>query len=410
MIYRIINLKNITMEKNTFTVSQIVKIINEDLNLKYKDIKILGEISTFKPWRSGFSYFDIKDNSAILSAILVQNHHNQIKFKITDGLKIIANGNLSIYSPKSKLQLFVKSIEPIGIGESSLSLQRLKEKLEIEGLFSSTLKKTIPYIPSTIGIVTSPQSAVFQDLLFILHQRMPCLNIIFAPSRVQGENSEQEISNAIKLLDSKNCCDLIIIARGGGAYEDLQSFNQEIVARTIFNCTTPIISSIGHENDYCIADFVADIRCSTPSHAAQIATPIQNEVISKLHVLKLNLKKEIDKKIYYQKSHISNLFSRLISPTTKIQNQIQQMKIFYTKLNHILFNILQQHKQHVTLLKEKLNILSPLNILNRGYSVVYKSNKIISNIADLNKDDKLLIRILNGFLEVRVEKKWNLNQ
>ncbi|QQG34928.1 MAG: exodeoxyribonuclease VII large subunit [Deltaproteobacteria bacterium] len=397
------------MFKNIFSVNESIKAVNKDLDTKYSNMKILGEISMFKPWRSGHAYFDLKDNESILPAVLLKKNYDSINFKIADGLKVIACGNIVIYTPKSKLQLLVSSIEPLGIGSLSLQFQRLKEKLSSEGLFDMAFKKKLPYCPNCIGIVTSPQSAALQDLLLILHQRMPCLNILIAPSKVQGENSEVEISNAIWRLDNTKTCDIIILARGGGSHEDLESFNKESIARTIFNCKTPIISSIGHENDYCIADLVADVRCATPSHAAQIATPIKSEIITKINIIKINLRKILESQIRSKELHLSNLLTHLVSPQEALNKKIYSLKKNLIQLNNKLTFAFQNTKSRLSILREKLNMLSPLQVLSRGYAILHKSNKIVFSIADINTNDILKVRILDGFLEIKVNKKWNLN-
>ena len=254
------------MSQNALTVSQLISLVRQDVENKYRSVTIVGEISSFKPWRSGHWYFDLKDEQALVPAVMFKGFCEKVKFEVKEGLQVLIKGRVSVYAPQSRIQLIVESMEPVGAGALALAFEQLKEKLQKEGLFDPKHKKPLPFFPKTLGLVTSPQGAALQDMLRILNQRMPGLNILLSPARVQGQGSAAELAQALKLLEAQKICDVIIIGRGGGALEDLWAFNEEVLARAIYECQAPIISAVGHETDFSIADFVADLRCATPTH------------------------------------------------------------------------------------------------------------------------------------------------
>ena len=263
------NLENDTFINNSIMkVSALVSLIKSDIENKHTNVKVIGEISSFKQWRSGHGYFDIKDESALIPAVIFKGYLDKINFPLKDGLEVILSGRINVYAAQSRLQMIVERIEPIGEGALNLAFLALKEKLSIEGLFLENHKKILKNFMTKVGIVTSLNGAALRDMIKIITSRNPKISILLASVKVQGQGAALEIAQGIKLLDNYYC-DAIIVGRGGGSLEDLWAFNEEIVARTIFAAKTPIISAVGHETDYSISDMVADVRAATPTHAAQ---------------------------------------------------------------------------------------------------------------------------------------------
>ncbi len=412
--------------ENTLTVSQLIGYINQDLDLKYRKILLIGEISSFKSWRSGHWYFDLKDQQALISGVMFKNSCNKLQVKPSDGLRVLVTGKLNIYATQSKIQVIVEKIEFIGAGDLALAFNKLKSKLEKEGLFQEIHKKKLPFLPERIGLVTSPQGSVLQDMVRILNTQMPGINVILAPVRVQGFGSANEIASAITQLDEGNHCDVIIIGRGGGSIDDLWAFNDEIVARAIFSCTTPVISAIGHETDFTIADLVADIRCATPTHAAQIAVPNKIDLLEKCILIKIHFNKLMNLIISKNQFKLANVSKKLISPKLRLCQFGQNLEFLTQKLKNIMLNYLRKLKDKLILINHKLNrifnetfykvreryfiliaklkSLSPLNVLTRGYGVIYFNEKPISTIKSLSVGNNLNLRLIDGKIDVRIKK------
>jgi exodeoxyribonuclease VII large subunit len=446
-------------------VSQLIALLKADVEEKHKFVSVLGEISSFKEWRSGHCYFDIKDEKALIPAVMFRPHFKKLSFEVLDGLQVIASGRISIYAANSRLQMIVERIEPIGHGALALAFEQLKERLRSEGLFEQKHKKSIKFLNPCVGIVTSSHGAVLRDMVRILKNRMPFLNILFSPVRVQGTTAGKEIKTAIELLDSMDACDVIIVGRGGGAIEDLWAFNEEIVARAIFAAKTPIISAVGHETDTTISDFVADLRAATPTHAATLVAPlmtdIENELSSALASLKLkqeaNLKKYLlgivrEKKrikdprvlLFRHWQRLDETSNQLIETFNKIyrnkkqsflekKNKIQQLApycqlrlkkdaLFDAKIKLAdsnpgitIKNKKQALRQDLKTLSSHINAkltasrfefeqslirleaLSPLKILSRGYSLVQSKNgQILSRLSQFTVNECIKIRVDDG--------------
>lgn len=393
------------MFENAVTVSQLVSLVRQDLETKYRSVTIVGEISSFKPWRSGHWYFDLKDEQAIVPAVMFKGFCERVKFEVKEGLQVLIKGRVSVYAPQSKIQIIAESMEPIGAGALALAFEQLKAKLEKEGLFDPAHKKPLPFFPKVLGLVTSPQGAALQDMLRILNQRMPGLSILLSPARVQGQGSAAELAQALQLLDSQNICDLMIIGRGGGSLEDLWAFNEEILARAIYACKTPIISAVGHETDFSIADFVADLRCATPTHAAQMAVPDKKELLERLAQTQNRLQKLV--KVYVAKAQLklAQLSKRLISPKTVLLQVMQRLDAQAQRLEKVMFRRFQLARERLGSNAAKLGALSPLKVLARGYGAVFQENKIISQVAQVEVGTFLRLRLSDGNLGVEVKTK-----
>jgi len=395
------------MLRKILRVREVVSFIRDAIeNANLNDIWVEGEISNFKEV-VGISYFDLKDEEALLRCV----HFSPNKENLKNGMKVIVKGDIGIYEKKGYYQLYVKEVKTHGIGELFIKFIELKEKLKKEGLFDEKFKKEIPKIPSKIAIVTSPDGAVLHDMLNIISRRFPT-NILIAPVRVQGEGCEEEIVNAINELNKRKDIDLIILARGGGSWEDLQAFNEEKVARAIFNSHIPIISAVGHETDFTIADFVADKRASTPSAAAEMAVPNREEIISLLHVFEKRLVKVVEEKI--------NLYGRIIEGVMKrktflhadelILGKIEDLEYKIERMEELSKRYIENMKNTINIRFEILNAMSPYNILNRGYSICFKKgNKVVSSVDDIYIGEELRIVVKDGDAKCIAKEKKKLD-
>lgn len=391
--------------ENALTVSQLVSLVRQDLETKYRSVTIVGEISSFKPWRSGHWYFDLKDESALVPAVMFKGFCERVKFDVQEGLQVLIKGRVSVYAPQSKIQIIAESMEPVGAGALALAFEQLKAKLEKEGLFDLAHKKPLPFFPKVLGLVTSPQGAVLQDMLRILNHRMPGLEILLSPARVQGQGSAAELAQALKLLEAQKICDVIIIGRGGGSLEDLWAFNEEVLARAIYECKTPIISAVGHETDFTIADFVADLRCATPTHAAQTVVPDKKELLDKLAQTENKLHKFAKAHIAKAQLLLAKLSKRLLSPKAMLLQVMQRLDMQAQRLEKIMLKRLQQAQQRLGANAAKLGALSPLKVLARGYGAVFQDDKIISQVAQVQIGAFLKLRLSDGNLGVEVKTK-----
>ena len=308
-------MEDIQREQLVFTVSELTKLIKVTLEDNFYNIRIKGEISGLKTNYSSGYYFDIKDEFAKLKCIIFKSDLRKIRCELKEGMSVTVYGRLNLYEPRGEYSFIVSEIEPFGYGELYVMFERLKEKLKKEGLFDESRKRTIPFLPERIGIVTSRNGAVLHDMVKIITSRFENVSIIFANASVQGLNAAAEIAGAIELLNkysnSERKIDVIIVGRGGGSIEDLWAFNEEITARAIYNSKIPIISAVGHETDFTIADFVADRRASTPSNAAEMAVPVKSELIRQLKSLTVRLKSAAVKAISNKKNSLSRLIQNI---------------------------------------------------------------------------------------------------
>jgi exodeoxyribonuclease VII large subunit len=433
------------------TVSELTREIKDILEDKFPDVWIEGEVSNLRIPPSGHIYFTLKDDFSQIRAVLFKMQARTLRFLPEDGLHIICRGRVSLYEKRGDYQLILESIEPKGIGALQLALLQLKERLEKEGLFDPDHKKPIPMIPQKIGIVTSPTGAVIQDMLHILERRFENLHILLYPVRVQGEGASSEISEAVKYFNQWTEVDVIIIGRGGGSLEDLWAFNEEVLARAIYHSKIPIISAVGHETDYTIADFVADLRAPTPSAAAELVVRDKREIKNILRYLEGRLEsemlqilegyrtqlshlrkifKEPGKKMEEYFLRVDDLVNRLrlltswtlkrkgekclhLSENLLLRNPMQRVK------NLRLFNLearrrlgqnikysIEIQKQRVKGILGKLDSLSPLSILQRGYSITRKlpSLQILRDAVHVKEGDKVEVKLYQGTLLCGVEK------
>jgi len=391
------------MMEGILSVSEITGLIKQTLEENFSEVNVVGEISNFKAHVSGHWYFTLKDANAQVSCTMWRGINNYVFFSPQDGMKVIITGKITVYPPRGSYQIDVRSMKPAGVGELQAAFEKLKRKLSAEGLFDEQYKKPIPKFPQKIGIVTAIDGAAFQDMKSIASRRYPLVELVIASSKVQGDGAAGEIADSIKLLNKQNDIDLIIVGRGGGSLEDLWAFNEEIVARTIFESKIPIISAVGHEIDFTISDFVADLRAATPSAAMELATPSKDELFAfigefsdyfpeKMLEIVSNYSDEIDQAI-------SSYGFRV--PLDIVKNKIQLLdNLSYRFQNNIDIKLSDQ-KKGLELLESKIDSFNIDNVLKRGFSIIKQNDRYITRKKNLDKDKSLDIKFYDG--EVRIK-------
>ena len=383
-----------------FTVSQITRKIRASLEHNFSNISILGEISNVRTPGSGHVYLTLKDKSSQLQAVVFRNIANKIKFELKDGMEVISFGSVTVYEPRGQYQLIINKIEPKGIGALQLAFQQLKEKLEKEGLFDQAHKKPIPFIPQKIGIVTSPTGAAIKDILNIIDRRFANVEILLYPVKVQGEGAAQEIAEAITELNALTDIDVIIAGRGGGSLEDLWAFNEEVVARSIYNSRIPVISAVGHEVDITIADLVADKRALTPSEAGELVVPRKDLLLDMLEKLNTRLLQSLTGKLRLSKERLVRVANSYVmrQPFDRLRRWQQRLDEFAQRLNINITHALNTEREKLSGIAGKLESLSPLNVLKRGYTITTRleDNKSLREAKGLNKGDKIKTNFSKG--------------
>lgn len=395
--------------RKIYKVSEINKIAKNLLEEEFPEIWLEGEISNFTLHSSGHLYFSLKDEDAQINAIMYKWQAGQLEFVPENGMKVIAQGKISVFVKGGRYQIIVYGLKPIGIGALQQAFEQLKRKLEREGLFDKARKRLIPMLPQKIGIVTSPTGAAIRDILNIIERRFANVHILIHPVRVQGDRAAGEIAEAIAYVNERfPSLDVLIVGRGGGSLEDLWSFNREIVARAIYNSRIPVISAVGHEVDYTIADFVADLRAPTPSAAAELVVTNKIELEKKILLLtskiKLSMKHELDERTSQYRRLVD---SRIFLHPEELYSQFQQEIDYYLeKITSKCAHFLDFQKEKLNSIAGKLNVLSPLNILARGYSIAYKlpENEILKSISQVTMKDKVKVKLHRGEIICTVEE------
>ena len=419
------------MNNNYISVGALTKYIkykiDNDINLQ--NVCIKGEISNFKKHTRGHFYFTIKDEESRISAIMFSSNTRNISFEPKDGMKVLVKGKISVFPQTGNYQIYVNEMSEDGIGNLYALYEELKKKLSLKGYFDDSHKKSIPKIPSKIGIVTAPTGAAIRDILSTIERRFPLCECILFPALVQGIDAKNDIANKIRIADSYNL-DLLIVGRGGGSIEDLWAFNEEIVARAIFACKTPIISAVGHEIDFTISDFVADLRAPTPTGAAEMAVPNKEDVKSLINNYIIRINKIINNKInsdYLLLNKIKDSYI-LKNPMSIYEIKEQMLSNMIEKLNTIILSLINTNNLKLESLKssyifkipckiyekkelkynsvlEKLKVLNPLNTLNRGYSITKINDKVIKSINDVRINDIAKINLNDGIISAKVIEK-----
>ena len=394
-------------ENIAITVSDLNKYIkNKIADDEYlNNILVKGEISNFKNHYTGHMYFTLKDENSLIKCIMFKTYAQKLNFMPKDGMKVIVLGGVSVFERDGVYQIYVKAMQESGLGDLFTKYQELKNKLEKEGLFSQEQKKPIPMMPKVIGVLSSSTGAVIKDIINVSTRRNPNVHIRLLPVPVQGEGAAEKIAYGIEYMNKNNLADVLILARGGGSLEDLWPFNEEIVAHSIYNSKIPIISAVGHETDFTIADFVADLRAPTPSAAAELAVPDIFEIKQKIEVCQNRLKNALLKKVEimklrYEKCMTSSIFKE---PTRKINENYIKLDMYINNLLNLIKTKQEQEKSRYVELVAKLDALSPLKTLTRGYSITLKNGKIIKSIKELEQGDCVDIRLLDGKKQAQIK-------
>ena len=368
------------------------------------NILVKGEISNFKHHYTGHMYFTLKDENSLIKCIMFKSYAQKLNFEPKDGMKVYILGSVSVFERDGVYQIYAKVMEEDGLGDLYTRYQRLKKELEEKGLFDERHKKKIPMMPKVIGVLTSQTGSVIRDIINVSTRRNPNVYIRLLPVPVQGEGAGEKIAKGIEYMNKNELADVLILARGGGSLEDLWPFNEEIVANSIYNSKIPIISAVGHETDFSISDFVADLRAPTPSAAAELAVPDVYEVKQKINTyqnrLKMSLTKKLEiMKVRYEKCMSSSVFK---DPTRKINENYIKIDTYVKQLENLINKVKEKNKNKYIELVSKLDTLSPLKTLTRGYSIVEKDGKSIKSVLELQKDDEISIRLNDGKKQAKI--------
>lgn len=384
------------------SVSQLNRYIkmNFDADENLANIFISGEISNFtNHYRTGHLYFTLKDDSAAVRAVMFNSSAKRLKFMPEDGMKVIARGRVSVYEASGQYQLYVDDMQPDGVGALNLAYEQLKEKLQKEGLFSELHKKPLPPYPEKVGVITSPTGAAVRDIINVLGRRFPYAEIVFCPVLVQGDGAHLQLTDAVNMFNSGRAADVIIIGRGGGSIEDLWEFNDEGLARAVYNSEIPVISAVGHETDFTICDFVADMRAPTPSAAAELAVPDANELQYALSALKNRMFLNVSSGIADRRSRLEYLTSKgaLKSPDEMLSNRSQRLDTAFSKMLSSYENRIGGKKVEFISAATALSKLDPMSVLMRGFAFVSdKNGKNVCSSQALAKGDKINVRFHDG--------------
>ncbi|GAB4365307.1 MAG: exodeoxyribonuclease VII large subunit [Calditrichia bacterium] len=386
------------MDKRIYTVSELTREIKETLETNFPRLWVEGEVSNFKRHSSGHLYFTLKDENAQIKATMWRFRAETLLFRLEDGMHILVEGDLQVYEKGGYYQLIVQSIQPAGVGALQLAFEQLKKKLFAEGLFDEAHKKKIPQYPERIGVVTSPTGAAIRDIISVIHRRAPHVQLIIYPVRVQGEGAAEEIAQAIVDFNVYDQVDLLIVGRGGGSLEDLWPFNEEIVARSIYNSTIPIVSAVGHEVDFSISDFVADLRAPTPSAAAELVVRDREELrgILAYYREKLynstiqNIKKNWETVRSFRKSYA---FRR---PEDIVYQKMQRLDELGRKMQVAVFHRLKLSEEKIRNLQNQIKALSPTEVLKRGYSICYKDHVVVKDVKQIKTLDIVQVKLARG--------------
>ncbi len=413
-----------------YTVSQLNNIIKEyiDINPSLRRVQVIGEISNLKKHYTGHWYLTLKDENSRINAMVFASYASRIKIKVEDGMKVMITGTVSVYPQGGSYQIYIYDIDPVGVGALYMQYEALKKKLNEEGLFDLDKKKSFPKYPTNIGVISAPQGAAVRDVITTIRRRWPLTQITLLSSLVQGASAAPDVLDKLKKADNMGF-DVIIVARGGGSIEDLWCFNDETVARFVYQMNTPIISAIGHETDFTILDFVADARAATPTAAAEIATPNIYEIRSLVDTQKVRMGKGLMTKIDMYKDKIDrikarnwysspellfvnkrlkcdNLMHRLNRSSEKkildLKKIIEQSNL---KLNNGLNNVIKTNKMQFATLVSKLDALSPLKVIQRGYGLIETQEKVVKSIKDVNVNENITIKVSDGKIKANVLSK-----
>lgn len=398
-----------------------------DIDSNLQMVFLKGEISNFKAHTTGHFYFSLKDDKCKINAIMFRSNASKVPFKPVDGMKVLVTGRISLYEAMGSYQIYVDEMTEDGVGNLYVAFEELKKKLSSEGLFDDKFKRPIPKIPKRVGIVTASTGAAIRDIITTIKRRFPICETILFPTLVQGENAKDDIVKNIKKAHEYDL-DVLIVGRGGGSIEDLWPFNEEIVARAIFESKIPIISAVGHEIDFTISDFAADLRAPTPTAAAELAVPNMVDLKNYMGNLIIRLNEAINKKVNYQKLYFDSIKNSFVikNPMIMFENKRQTLDLYLEKLDHVILRSLEVKRDKISNLKgtyvltnpefiykdrevllktfiDKLNLLNPLSVLSRGYSISYLNGTALKSISEVKKMDEVQIKVSDGLIITQVK-------
>lgn len=399
---------------NVYSVTQVNNYLKDlmDRDRNLAAIFVRGEISNYKAYPSGHHYFSLKDEGGAIRCVMFRREADSLRFRPQNGMKVIAFGRVAVFPRDGQYQLYCTQLTADGIGDLHMAFEQLKEKLLKEGLFAQEHKKELPEYPNKILLVTSPAGAAVRDMLRILEARWPLAQVAILPVRVQGAEAPEEIARAIYWANANVEADLIITGRGGGSIEDLWAFNEEIVARAIYESEIPVISAVGHEPDVTISDFVADLRAATPSNAAELAVPDQNDLYARLDQLRARMKNAAERNIRQHRAVLDRFASSraLTSPDNYIQDRRMLLDYNQRRLVNGLNSVLSHSQRRITGLAASLDALSPLKVLGRGYSIAQTNDgTILSSVRQLKPDTRFRLRLSDGEVPCRIEREEEHN-
>jgi exodeoxyribonuclease VII large subunit len=383
-----------------FTVSELTGEISALLGGSFDDIEVEGEISGFKAHGSGHWYFCLKDGDAVLNAAMFRNANVRVRRPPRDGDRVIARGSIDVYPPRGSYSLVVRAMQAAGEGDLARKLEELRARLASEGLFDAARKRGIPRVPRAIGLATSPSGAALHDIVRVVRQRFPAMPIFLAPCRVQGEGAGVDIARAIGLLNQHGRSDVIIVGRGGGSAEDLFCFNEEAVVRAVVASRIPVVSAVGHEVDVSLADLAADVRAATPSHAAELVTPVRDELAALIDSLSHRLRLAMKRRVAHQRDRVSRI--RLLHPRQRVERGRMRLDELDERLREAALRGLLLRRARLASAARHLEVLSPLSVLVRGYAIVTHAGVAVTDAAELTPGARIDVRLARGAVEAEV--------
>ena len=369
-----------------------------------RNVSVEGELSNYKMYASGHCYFTLKDETASLKGVMFKSRARLLRFQPENGMKVVATGEVSVYERDGAYQLYVERLLPVGAGELSVAFEQLKARLAAEGLFNEEHKKPLPPFPRTIGIVTSLSGAVLRDIYRVSKRRDANVRLVLYPTLVQGEGAAAEIAAAIRFFNEKYPVDLLIVGRGGGSAEDLWAFNEEPVVRAIYDSVIPVISAVGHETDTTLSDYASDVRAATPSQAAELAVPEIAALIRRIGECEMRLQKAVKSRLYYERERVERLGGFFLKrpPQALLAERRQRLDMAAEALDRGMRRALLEKQHAFQVAAEKLEMLNPLHVIRRGYSVVEKDGAAVRSVKELAAGDGILVRLADGSLDAAV--------
>ena len=385
-------------------LTQYIKLLLDKDEI-LSQVCVRGELSNYKAHSSGHQYFTLKDEGAVISCVMFRSDAMKMRFRPESGMKVILYGRVSLFPKSGQYQIYVTAMQPDGVGALAVAYEQLKRRLYEEGLFDPAHKQPLPNYPHRVALITSPTGAAVRDMTRILGRRWPMAEVLVCPVRVQGEGAAEEIAAMVDYVDKHQLADVIITGRGGGSLEDLWAFNEEIVARAIYRCTIPVISAVGHEPDVTISDYVADVRAATPSNAAEIAVQDEAAIRSALRQLQLRLEQAEGRKLTQLRQRLDALAQKPVMkrPEAYLQQQELQLEMLRQRLEHAGTGMVQKNTLRFQRTAAKLDALSPLKVLGRGYAMVTREDAVVRSVTQLQPGDPVAVALSDGTVQCTVD-------